>query len=155
MEIRPRICERAAHFVSLELDGELSVFERRMLKRHLQRCAACAAYARDVTAHTQMLRAAPLEQVRVPMEFTIQRRRALRMLPSIAATAAVAAVGIWFGVSSLGSAQVPGHGTRFNSRSSHLAVGSVSDDRYDWPAGLPRTVQVVELGPGSLYTGTA
>jgi ferric-dicitrate binding protein FerR (iron transport regulator) len=155
MEIRPRICERAAHFVSLDLDGELSLFERRMLKRHLQRCEACAAYARDVAAYTQMLRAAPLEEIRLPIEFSLRRRRVSRVLPSIAATAAVAAVGIWFGFSSLGNARVPTNGGAFNSRPGHLAVRSVSDDRYDWPAGLPRTVQVVQLGPGSLYTRNA
>jgi ferric-dicitrate binding protein FerR (iron transport regulator) len=154
MDIRPRICERAAHFVSLELDGELSLFERTMLKRHLQRCERCAAYARDVTAHTQMLRAAPLEEIRLPMDFSLQRRRVFRVLPSIAATAAVAAVGIWFAFSSLGDTRVPANVGSF--RPGHgVVVRSISDDRYDWPAGLPRTAQVIELGPGSLYTGTA
>jgi predicted anti-sigma-YlaC factor YlaD len=152
MEIRPRICERARQFVSLELDGELSVFERRMLKRHLHRCKPCAAYAHDVTGLTRMLRSAPFEQIRLDVSF--QRRRTFRVIPSIAATAAVAAVGIWFGFSSLGNARVPTNGGTF-SHGSGVAVGAVSDDRYDWPAGLPRTVQVVELGPGSLYTGNA
>ena len=152
MEIRPRICERAAHFVSLELDGELSLFERRMLRRHLQRCERCAAYARDVTAHTQLLRAAPLEPIQLSMDFSFRRRRISRVIPSIAATAAVAAVGIWFGFSALGTARVPTNAPRFNTQSRHVAVGTVSDDRYDWPAGLPRTAQVVQLGPGTLYT---
>ena len=107
MEIRPRVCERAAQFVSLELDGELSLFERAMLKRHLHRCEPCAAYARDVTGLTGLLRAAPVEQIRLPIAFSLQRRRVSRVLPRVAATAAVAAVGIWFGISSLGNLECP------------------------------------------------
>jgi ferric-dicitrate binding protein FerR (iron transport regulator) len=154
MEIRPKSCERAAQFVSLELDGELSRFERAMLKRHLQRCAPCAAYARDVTGLTELLRAAPVEQIRLPIVFSLQRSWVFRVLPSIAAAAAVAAIGVWFGISSPGNGRVPTHIGTFRSGSG-VAVAAVSDDRYDWPAGLPRTVQINQLGPGSLYTGNA
>jgi predicted anti-sigma-YlaC factor YlaD len=154
MEIRPKSCERAAQFVSLELDGELSRFERAMLKRHLQRCEPCAAYARDVIGLTGLLRAAPAEEIRLPLVFSLHRRRVFRMLPSVAAAVAVAAVGVWFGISSPGNTRVPTHIGTFSSGSG-VAVGALSDDRYDWPAGLPRTVQMIQLGPGSLYTGNA
>jgi predicted anti-sigma-YlaC factor YlaD len=151
MEVRPKACERAAQFVSLELDGELSLLERAMLKRHLQRCGPCAAYARDVGGLTELLRAAPMEQIRLPtVFFSLRRRRLSRVLPSIAATAAMAAVGIGLTISLFGNAGGPIH--IGGSSGSRIAARAVSDDRYDWSAGLPRTVQIVQLGPGSLYT---
>lgn len=38
----------------------LSTFERALLERHLRKCASCQAFAADVQAHTERLRAAPL-----------------------------------------------------------------------------------------------
>jgi Putative zinc-finger len=55
-------CERARERVSLELDGELSLHEAALLARHLSGCPACALFAGDVRRHTDLLRAAPLEQ---------------------------------------------------------------------------------------------
>ena len=42
------VCARVREQVSLELDGELSQLEQRMLGAHLERCGACATYAADV-----------------------------------------------------------------------------------------------------------
>ena len=39
------VCSRVREQVSLELDGELSQLEQRMLGAHLERCGGCAAYA--------------------------------------------------------------------------------------------------------------
>ena len=41
-------CERARSRVSLGLDGELSEVEQAMLRAHVGRCAACAAFERDI-----------------------------------------------------------------------------------------------------------
>ena len=36
-------CERAQEWMTADLDGALSSWRRRVLTRHLARCAACAA----------------------------------------------------------------------------------------------------------------
>jgi anti-sigma factor RsiW len=55
-------CERARSRVSLGLDGELSEVEQALLRAHVGRCAACAAFERDIDVLTQELRAAPLRR---------------------------------------------------------------------------------------------
>ena len=52
-------CERARLQVSIALDRELSEFERASLRAHVEGCAACAAFAHELTALTKELRAAP------------------------------------------------------------------------------------------------
>ena len=53
------VCSRVREQVSLELDGELSQLEQRMLGTHLERCPRCAAYAADVRDVTERIRNAP------------------------------------------------------------------------------------------------
>jgi anti-sigma factor RsiW len=89
------VCERAREQVSLSLDGELSQLERRLLDAHLARCGACSAYAADVTAFTEQMRAAPLEPLTRPV--VIRRHRGLSLgRAQVVAAAALAflAVGI-------------------------------------------------------------
>jgi ferric-dicitrate binding protein FerR (iron transport regulator) len=148
MDVRATSCERSTTFVSLELDGELSLFERALLRRHLQRCGECAAYARQVTAVTEMVRAAPLEPIRVRNVWQ-SRRRVSRVVQGVGATAAVAALAIWLGVGAVGTTR---EHAPFNTGSSPSKAVATSDGRYDWPAGLPRTVQAVQQVPGGLYT---
>jgi len=150
MELRPRACERASEFVSLELDGKLSLFERAILRRHLQRCERCAAYSHRTTALTEMVRTAPVEQIRVSIDIWRRRRRVSRVVQSVAATAAVATVAIWFGIGAA-TRSIREHNP-VSPVGSGSAAGAVSDDRYDWPAGLPRTVPLIQLFPGGLYT---
>ena len=66
-------CDRFREQASLSLDGELSQLERRMLDAHLARCPSCSAFAVEVTAFTEDLRAAPLERPRRPI--VVQRPR--------------------------------------------------------------------------------
>jgi predicted anti-sigma-YlaC factor YlaD len=148
MEVRARSCDRATEFVSRELDGELSMFERALLGRHLQRCEPCAVYARQVAAVTEMVRAAPLEPIRVRNDVWRLPRRVSRLVQKVAVTAAVAAVGIWLVVASLETTRgrAPVTGGVAGSK-----AGAVTDDRHDWSAGLPRSMQVVQLLPGGLY----
>ncbi len=140
-------------FVSLDLDGELSRFERAVLARHLRTCEWCAADAQTIIELTERLRAVPLEPIPTPIVVMRPRRRVGRVVQSAIAAVAVAVVGVWFGVSSSGRA--PERGPAVTPSPSGAAMAS-SDGRSDWPAGLPRSPQVIKLVPGGLYTsGTA
>lgn len=82
------ICERIRSQVSLDLDGELSQLERRMLSAHLLRCPECRAYAEDVTEFTGAIRRAPLEAF--DRRILVRGRR--RWISTGAAPAAAAAM---------------------------------------------------------------
>ena len=69
------VCARVREQVSLELDGELSQLEHRMLATHLERCARCAAYAADVRDVTARIRNAPYAVMQRPI--VVRRRRAV------------------------------------------------------------------------------
>jgi hypothetical protein len=130
MDVRPKTCERAAELVSLALDDELSRFERALLARHLRRCGPCADYAARVTATTELLRCAPLEAVGTPITLPSLRRRYARAVQSVVATAAVAAFGIWFAVSSSGN-------VRERAQQSGFAVSAaLASDTSDWPGSV-------------------
>jgi predicted anti-sigma-YlaC factor YlaD len=152
MEIRPAKCERAAQFVSLDLDGELSRFERAILTSHLRRCASCAEHARSVTAATTLVRATPLEAIR--LSSLPQGRRWIRhAAPTAMATAAVAMAALWVGFGFL-------HGGSTGRPEAHApklppAVNSAAGDRFDWPAGVPRGQQVVQFVPGGRFSFNA
>ena len=142
MVARPKTCERASELVSLELDGELSRFERVLLARHLSRCAACADYAAQVTAATHALRHAPLEAVPAPVALPIFQRRFPRVAWNVAATAAVAAFGIWFAIS-------PSANVRQGSVNDPGVPAGVVSDPSDWPGGvLPKRPPVTPFLPG-------
>lgn len=89
------VCSRVREQVSLELDGELSQLEQRMLHTHLERCTRCAAYATDVRDFTERMRSAPHAFMRRPV--VVRRRRALtavRLQIGVAAAFALAALGL-------------------------------------------------------------
>src|SRR5262245_3054556 len=89
------VCLRVREQISLELDGELSQLERRMLGTHLERCAACATYADDVRDLTERIRSAPLQALRRPV--VVRRTRQLtgtRLQIGVAAAFALAALGL-------------------------------------------------------------
>lgn len=89
------VCARVREQVSLELDGELSHLEQRMLATHLDRCARCAAYAVDVRDFTERIRSAPLAVMQRPV---VVRRRGhfttVRLQVGVAAAFALAALGL-------------------------------------------------------------
>jgi anti-sigma factor RsiW len=147
---RPASCERTIQFVSLDLDGELSRFERAILERHLRRCPQCAADARTIVELTERLRAAPLEQIDISIPVVRRRHRVSGVLQSAVAVAVVAVVGVWLGVSASG----PRHSDRPGEPVRRGPVGVALAGRGDWPAGLPRSPQVVQLVPGGLYTAS-
>jgi anti-sigma factor RsiW len=137
-------------FVSLDLDGELSRFERALLARHLRNCPRCAEKAKSLVELTEVLRADPLLPVPARIVVTRQRRRVGRVVQSAIAGAAVIVVGIWFGLESSTSRSPRPEGL-VNPRPSAAAIAA-SDGSHDWPAGLPHSRQVTQLVPGGLYT---
>lgn len=92
-ELHPTGCERAREWSSLGLDGELSEFERALLRAHLARCASCSAYAETVTHATAELRRAPFVPLAAQVELPRRRGRVLplRAIQAASATAALAA----------------------------------------------------------------
>jgi anti-sigma factor RsiW len=81
-------CEQAREAVSLQLDGELSPFERARLDAHLQRCGQCRAFYADAAGFTTALRQAPLEVL--GRRVTLPRRAAGWRAPNTVAAAAAA-----------------------------------------------------------------
>ena len=81
--------------MSLELDGELSQLEQRMLDTHLDRCPDCAHYAHEVRDLTARIRSAPPATMRRPV--VVRRQRSLtttRIQIGVAAAFALAALGL-------------------------------------------------------------
>jgi anti-sigma factor RsiW len=94
---RTTSCERAAQWISLELDGELSDLERARLTRHLEHCASCRAWRAEVGGFTSLLRTAPLAELSSPVAVLLPRvrsrgRAAVATLATLAAVAAVLVV---------------------------------------------------------------
>jgi anti-sigma factor RsiW len=89
------VCTRVREQVSLELDGELSQLEQRMLGAHLERCSRCAVYAADVRDVTERIRNAPRAIMQRPV--VVRRLRPLttvRLQVGVAAAFALAALGL-------------------------------------------------------------
>ena len=92
-ELHSAGCERARQWASLGLDGELSEFERALLRAHLDRCPSCWTYAETVAHATAELRRAPLVPLAAQVELPRRRGRVLplRAIQAASATAALAA----------------------------------------------------------------
>jgi predicted anti-sigma-YlaC factor YlaD len=86
-------CDRARQWASLELDGELSSFERALLANHVAGCPSCKAFRAEIGGLTTALRAAPYEPFGGIVLGRIRRRVGMRLAPAVAAMA-VAAVGL-------------------------------------------------------------
>ena len=137
--VRPLICERVRAQVSLQLDGELSELERRMVASHLARCPGCHAYECDTAMLTRLLREAPLESSRYPVVVSRPRRVSVaRMQVGFAAALAVAVLGV--------AVQTAGPGRQSSSFQSSLRTPV----RYDTYDELVREVQLILAnGPSS------
>lgn len=91
---RTTACERSRRWISLGLDGETSDLEDAALRRHLERCTACAGLAAEVEGFTELLRKAPLDEPVAPPRAPFARRRGARPGPRRLALAAACAVTI-------------------------------------------------------------
>lgn len=91
-------CERARAWTSLELDGELSQLERKLLAVHRSRCEPCAAFADKTWAVTNLVRATPLEtperQLPIRPSAAPGRGRRVALRVALVATLAVLAAGL-------------------------------------------------------------
>ncbi|HEY4347654.1 MAG TPA: zf-HC2 domain-containing protein [Gaiellaceae bacterium] len=78
---RTTACERAAQWISLELDGEIAGLERAALARHLERCDRCRYSRSEIGGFTRELRDSMLEGPVWPIVITVPqtRRRAARV----------------------------------------------------------------------------
>lgn len=93
---RTTACERAAQWISLELDGELGRLEQAALARHLRRCDRCRFTSSDIGLFTELLRdEPPVEPTRAVVVVTPgwakRRARATFGGGALALAAAVAA----------------------------------------------------------------
>lgn len=94
--VRPRLeCDRVREWASLDLDGELSEFERVLMDAHLALCADCREFRSSMGAFTSELRAVPLEASERPVVVRRSRRAiSFRRVPAAAAALVVATVGV-------------------------------------------------------------
>ena len=101
-------CDRARECSSRAVDGDLSDLERRMLDRHLQACAECAAFDARIRATTALLRAAPAEVPSRP--FVVPARPAIALpgrRPLAVLLAAALALGALLGSLQRGAGERP------------------------------------------------
>ena len=88
--MRSAACDRARSWASLDLDGGLSTFEKRLLDRHLDACDACRGFAADAARFTLELRTTVLEPAHV--EVVLPQRRGSFVSSALAGVGAAAAV---------------------------------------------------------------
>ena len=88
------LCERAQEWASLDLDGELSAFEGRLLQSHLERCAPCNSFAARLDGFTAQLRLAPPERLGRRVALPRARQRSGVHAGAAAAVLLVAALGL-------------------------------------------------------------
>ena len=114
-DVIPVRCERSREWASLRLDGMLSIFESALLDRHLRRCADCRGFAAAVSAQTQLLRNAELEEPGRRFEAPARRSHRRRSAAGAALAAGVAAVAAVFAVTPGAGHQGTPESVRVNS----------------------------------------
>ena len=100
-EPRTAVCERARVWASLLPDGELSLFERRLLDAHCLRCSSCRQLRDDITSVTAIVRATRLDEMVRPVRVVNQRFHGWRPVSGVIASGAAAALAlvlaVWIG----------------------------------------------------------
>jgi predicted anti-sigma-YlaC factor YlaD len=94
--VAPRLeCDHVREWASLQLDGELSEFERVLMDAHLAVCAECTRFRESIAGFTSTLRAVSLEPSERPVVVRRARRAiSFRRVPAAAAALVVATVGV-------------------------------------------------------------
>lgn len=117
--VPPTDCMRAREAASARLDGELGELESARLDLHLQGCADCRAFAADVAALADELRAGTLEPA--PAALFVPQRRRRRVAAPLAAAAATLVVAVAAGASFFMGELVGGHATGQPARTATAA----------------------------------
>ncbi len=130
-------CARAAEWVSLRLDRQLSDFEEVLLEAHLARCPECKSVAATMIALTNALRATPLEQPAFTFEAPRARRGRPAALLAASAGAAIAVVGL----SGLVSLQLSASRARLGTTADPKVIGLKERqmDELNGPVRRPST----------------
>ena len=82
-------CERARQWASLDVDSELSTFERALLQAHLADCVECCEFRSSGGRCANALRTAPLQPFTVTVPGRVRRRVSRSLAPAVAALAVV------------------------------------------------------------------
>jgi predicted anti-sigma-YlaC factor YlaD len=95
MQVVPSvICDRVRSQVSLELDRELSEFERLMVARHLEGCAGCRSFRDRAVEIAHEMRSAPFERFERRVVLPRIHRGRLRVARDVAVRASAMAAGL-------------------------------------------------------------
>jgi predicted anti-sigma-YlaC factor YlaD len=140
------LCDRTREWAALELDDQLSEFERALMQAHLDRCGECRAFAADVAEIAERLRSAPLEPLAQPVTLPAPRRVASLRHIQVAAAAAVV-----LAAASLGGlyGSVRGDKAPLGDVTPPVAAAAASDDT------LVRAVQLAHLKDQAPSLGAA
>ena len=65
--IQPASCARTREWISFALDSELSDFERFLMEHHVERCADCSLFERDLRLIAEGMRSTSLESPSAPV----------------------------------------------------------------------------------------
>lgn len=65
--IQPSSCARTREWISFALDSELSDFERFLMEHHVERCADCSLFERDLRLIAEGMRSTALESPSAPV----------------------------------------------------------------------------------------
>jgi|SRR5579872_1044502 len=154
--VQPHACERAREWASLRLDGELSELEHALFAAHLERCPACASYARGVARTTERIRTAGLQRLAHPITLPLRRRvafsaRALQAgTATAAALAAAVGLGTLFGAAANQSPSLSADAARLSASAIHAGPNSENDALVR----APRLAMLkAELGVGTRQRG--
>jgi predicted anti-sigma-YlaC factor YlaD len=139
------LCDRTREWAALAVDGELSEFERALMRAHLDVCGECRGFVADVTEIAKQLRSAPLEALAHPVALPHRRRLPLRHVQVAAAAAVVlAAAGLGGLYGSVSGDRAP-----LRQAAPAASLGASSDER------LVRAVQLAHLKPSLPSLGEA
>lgn len=141
----PKRCDRIRQCVALDLDGELSSFERALVDRHLESCAGCEAFATDLRSFTTALRTTPLEPLAHPVSLPSRRPIRLATLRLAVAGVAVVVVGAATLAGSLQSEQ--GLNARLAARGTNVVDEGTDELRLRQFRGLEARMAVMQPRP--------
>jgi hypothetical protein len=97
MEVfQPSSCARTREWISFALDSELSDFERFLMEHHVERCADCSLFERDMRLIAEGMRSTSLESPSAPITVgRLQRARYGRLRLANVLPVAVAAASMF------------------------------------------------------------